>query len=230
MKALILSSGGIDSTTCIAKAIEDLGKENVITVSILYGQKHSKELESAKLIAEYYGVEHYTLNLTDIFKDNKSCSLLNSSDKEVKKSSYEEQLKETKILDTYVPFRNGLFLASVTSYIMGLYPDEEITIYLGIHQEDSRVAYPDCSPEFNKAISDAIYYGSGRQVRVKSPFLYKEKKDIVKYGLENNVPYYLTWSCYSPTPEGKRCMECATDLDCIKAFKENGKDYKELFS
>ena len=68
MKALVLSSGGVDSTTCISIAVDKLGKENVSTVSVFYGQKHSKELECAEKIAEHYGLKHYVLDLSGILK------------------------------------------------------------------------------------------------------------------------------------------------------------------
>ena len=94
MKALVLFSGGVDSTTCLAIAVNKYGKENVLALSVTYGQKHSKELEAASKIADYYKVEHKELNLAKIFEGS-NCSLLSSSDKEIPKDSYSEQLKHT---------------------------------------------------------------------------------------------------------------------------------------
>ena len=115
-KAMVLFSGGVDSTTCLGLAIEKYGKENVIALSISYGQKHKKEVEAARSIAAYYGIELLSLDLQKIFTYS-DCSLLEQSDAEVPKESYAEQLKETsgKPVSTYVPFRNGLFLASAAS-------------------------------------------------------------------------------------------------------------------
>ena len=126
MKALVLFSGGVDSTTCLAIAINKYGKENVLALSVTYGQKHSKELEAASKIADYYKVEHKELNLAKIFEDS-DCSLLSSSDKEIPKDSYSEQLKHTNgaPVSTYVPFRNGLFLSIAAAYADSLFPNEK---------------------------------------------------------------------------------------------------------
>lgn len=107
MKALVLVSGGLDSTTSLAMAIDKYGKENVVALSVYYGQKHTKEIEAAQKITEYYQVEHISLDLTPIFQYS-DCSLLAHSDKEVPHESYAEQLKETdgSPVSTYVPFRN----------------------------------------------------------------------------------------------------------------------------
>jgi len=232
-KAVVLSSGGIDSTTCVAAAIEKCRKKNVSSVSVYYGQRHRIELDKAKLIAEYYGIDHYELDLTEIFKYNKTCSLLSQTNIEVEKSSYEEQLKKSdgKPVVTYVPFRNPLFIAAITSLAMSIYPNEKVDVYLGIHQDDSGAAYPDCSPQFNKAMAKAVRLGSGGLVRLVSPFVDCKKADIVKYGLEHNVPYEHTISCYDPDEYGRACGKCGTCIDRLKAFEANGAkdpiDYKE---
>ena len=96
MKAIVLSSGGVDSTTCIGIAISKNGKENVSTVSAFYGQKHKKELECAQKIAEYYGIKHYEINLFDILKYS-NCPLLANSNKDIIHKSYAEQIKENGI-------------------------------------------------------------------------------------------------------------------------------------
>lgn len=223
MKTLVLSSGGLDSTTCLALAIDKYGKENVSTVSIYYGQKHKIELEKAEQISNYYQVKHYELNLSEIFKFNKTCSLLsNNEELEVEKSSYENQLNNSKgsAIATFVPFRNGLFLSSIASLALSIYPDEEVEIYLGIHSDDSGSAYPDCSPEFNNYMKEAIYLGSGKMVHVVSPLVGLKKKDVVKIGSDLKAPYHLTLSCYDPVGE-KSCGKCATCLDRLKAFELN---------
>ena len=94
MKALVLSSGGIDSTACIAAAADKYGKENVIALSVTYGQKHSKEIVSAKAVADFYGIEHILLDLSEMFKFS-DCSLLLHSDKEIPHESYDSQITKT---------------------------------------------------------------------------------------------------------------------------------------
>ncbi|MBD5158864.1 MAG: 7-cyano-7-deazaguanine synthase QueC [Ruminococcus sp.] len=219
MKALVLFSGGVDSTTCLAMAVEKYGAENVIALSIYYGQKHDKEIESSRKIADYYGVQLKTLDLALIFADS-TCSLLTGSDTEIPKETYAEQLEKTdgKPVSTYVPFRNGLFLSSASSIALS---NDCSVIYYGAHSDDSAGnAYPDCSDDFNNAMNQAIYLGSGGQLEIIAPFVNLTKADVVKKGLELSVPYELTWSCY----EGgnKPCGKCGTCRDRIRAFELNG--------
>ncbi len=219
MKALVLFSGGLDSTTCLALAIERYGADEVLALSVSYGQKHSKELDAARAVAKHYGVTLQTLDLAQIFADS-DCSLLKSSTQEIPKESYSEQLDDAngKPVSTYVPFRNGLFLSSAAS--IALSHGCEV-IYYGAHADDAAgSAYPDCSQAFNDAINQAIYLGSGCQLRVEAPFVGKTKADVVAEGLRLKVPYELTWSCY----EGgeKPCGLCGTCRDRIAAMKENG--------
>ena len=211
--------GGIDSTTCLGMAVEKYGPENVIALSIAYGQKHTKEIEASDKIVKYYNVEHIYLDLAKIFQYS-DCSLLSHSDKEIPKESYNDQIKSTNgsPVSTYVPFRNGLFLSSAASIALSKGCSE---IYYGAHADDAAgSAYPDCSSDFNNAINEAIYLGSGKQIKVVAPFINATKDQVVKKGLEINVPYKYTWSCY----EGgeKPCGKCGTCIDRAKAFELNG--------
>ena len=226
MKALVLSSGGIDSTTCLSLAIKTYGKEQVLSLPITYGQKHKKELEAANQVAAYYGVEHITLDLTPMFSFS-DCSLLSHSEKEIPKESYAMQLQKAKgkPVSTYVPFRNGLFLSSAAAIAISKGCE---VIYYGAHHDDAAGnAYPDCSTEFNNAINTAIFEGSGHQVRIEAPFLSMSKKEIVKFGLKLHAPYHMTWSCY----EGgeKPCGVCGTCLDRKAAFLANNIEDPAIF-
>lgn len=219
MKALVLSSGGVDSTTCLALAVKKYSAKEVMALSVSYGQKHNKELEAARKVAAFYGVEHRELDLAKIFEDS-NCSLLNSSAEEIPRETYADQLKKTggKPVSTYVPFRNGLFLSVAASVALSNGCAE---IYYGAHSDDAAGnAYPDCSEEFNNAINSAVYIGSGNQLRVEAPFVGMNKAEVVELGLKLGVPYELTWSCY----EGgeKPCGVCGTCRDRQAAFKANG--------
>lgn len=220
MKAMVLSSGGVDSTTALAMAVKKYGRENVIALSVSYGQKHDKEIESAKKTAAYYGVEQLFLDLSKIF-EHSNCSLLKQSTEEIPEEDYAKQIekiKGDKPVSTYVPFRNGLFLSSAAS--IALSRDCGV-IYYGAHADDAAgSAYPDCSPVFNNAMNEAIWEGSGHQVKIEAPFVNMNKADVVKLGLELEVPYELTWSCY----EGgeKPCGKCGTCIDRAAAFRANG--------
>ena len=219
MKALVLASGGVDSSTCLGLAVRDFGHENVIALAISYGQKHDKEIEAARNVAAYYKVRLIEQDLTDIFKFS-NCSLLQHSDTEVPEAAYADQLKESdgKPVSTYVPFRNGLFLSSAAAIALS---NECSIIYYGAHSDDAAgSAYPDCSQAFNQAMNQAIYEGSGHQLQIKAPFIGLTKADVVRCGLDIGVPYELTWSCY----EGGDvpCGKCGTCIDRMKAFEANG--------
>ena len=221
MKALVLLSGGIDSTTCLAIAVKKHGAENVLALSVSYGQKHSKEIEAAEKVADHYKVRLLTLDLSKIFEGS-DCSLLKGSEAEIPKESYSEQLKTTDgaPVSTYVPFRNGLFLASAASIALSNGCSE---IYYGAHSDDAAGnAYPDCSADFNESINRAIYIGSGNRLKVVAPFIGMNKAQVVAEGLALKAPYELTWSCY----EGgeKPCGLCGTCRDRAAAFKANGTD------
>lgn len=219
MKALVLFSGGLDSSTCLGLAITKYGKSNVLALSLSYGQKHKKELESAENISQYYGVKRVQLDVNKIFEKSK-CSLLCHSDDDVPLESYAKQLEETggKPVSTYVPFRNGLFLSIAASVAIS-YGCE--VIYYGAHADDAAGnAYPDCSKVFNDAISEAITLGSGGKLLVIAPFIEKNKAQVVEIGLKLRVPYEKTWSCYKG--EEKPCGKCGTCIDRKNAFEING--------
>ena len=219
MKALVLISGGLDSTTCLALAVKEYGNENVVGLSIFYGQRHDKEIKAADAVCDYYKVEHITLDLSTMFQFS-DCSLLKHSDEEIPEGAYDLQLKETngKPVSTYVPFRNGLFLSSAAAIALSKGCSK---IYYGAHADDAAGnAYPDCSSDFNNAMNKAIYEGSGKQLQIEAPFIGLNKAGVVKMGLELNVPYELTWSCYEG--HDKACGRCGTCIDRKKAFELNG--------
>ena len=220
MKALVLCSGGIDSTTALAIAVKKYGHDNVVALSMSYGQKHDKEIKAAENVANYYNVELLSLDLSKIFEYSNS-SLLKQSTEDIPKESYSAQIEETngeKPVSTYVPFRNGLFLSTAASIAIS---KDCSVIYYGAHSDDAAgFAYPDCSDVFNNAMNTAIYEGSGHQLKIEAPFINMNKAQVVKMGLELGAPYELTWSCYEggDTP----CGKCGTCIDRAKAFEANG--------
>ena len=218
-KALVLISGGIDSTTCLSMAVDKYGADNVVGLSIYYGQKHTKEIESAIKVARYYGIEHLQMDLTEIFAYS-DCSLLSHSKREIPTESYAKQLEKTNgsPVSTYVPFRNGLFLSAAASVALS---KSCSVIYYGAHADDAAGnAYPDCSDTFVNAMNAAIYEGSGKALRLEVPFVNHTKADVVAKGLKLKAPYELTWSCYAGGD--KPCGVCGTCIDRAKAFELNG--------
>lgn len=223
MKALVLNSGGVDSTTCVGIAVNKYGKENVVTASLYYGQKHDKELECARKVAEYYDVRHIEEDISNVMKYAKDVCTLMKGGEAIEHASYAEQIAEhgEGRVATYVPFRNGLLLAIATAYADSIFPGEEVEIYYGAHADDAAgQAYADCSPEFADAMNQAINIGTYGKITVARPLINMNKATVVKTGLELGVPYDLTWSCY----EGgeKQCGTCGTCIDRKAAFEANG--------
>lgn len=219
MKKVVLLSGGIDSTTCLALALRDCDPKDVLALNMYYGQRHEKEMLSARKIAAFYGVELMEMDLSVIFSRS-DCSLLKNSNNAIPEEEYAEQLKKTggKPVSTYVPFRNGLMLSAAASVAVSIGAE---FVFYGAHADDAAGnAYPDCSPAFSKSINDAVYLGTGGQVSVIAPFIHSTKADIVREGIRLKVPYQYTWSCY----EGgdKPCGKCGTCIDRRKAFEKNG--------
>lgn len=219
MKAVVLLSGGVDSATCLAMAVNSYGNDEVTALSIHYGQKHEKEIECARKLAEYYKVKHIEHDVSSVM-DFSSCPLLKDRG-EIEHKSYAEQLKAKGgegTVDTYVPFRNGLFLSVATAIALSLYASE---VWYGAHLDDAAGrAYPDCTSEFVDSMRLAILEGTAYQVTLRAPLIFFNKAGVVEAGLRLDVPYQYTWSCY----EGgdKPCGECGTCLDRQKAFELNG--------
>lgn len=210
----------MDSTVCVAMAVAKYGAENVATTSIFYGQKHNKELECARKVADYYKLPHYEFDLSSVLQFS-NCSLLAQSTQAIEHKSYAEQITPVNgKVSTYVPFRNGLMLSVCASLAQSIFENDGVEIYLGAHGDDAAGnAYADCSEIFVSTMSRAISIGTYEQVRVTAPFAGLSKADVVKKGLELKAPFELTWSCY----EGgdKPCGECGTCIDRAKAFAAN---------
>lgn len=226
MKKLVLLSGGIDSTVCLAQAVAEEGAKNVVALTLSYGQKHKKEMLAAADIAQHYGVMWYARDLAEVF--TLSDSPLLKGRRDIKHMSYVEQLAiKQGTVDTYVPFRNGLFLSYAAAIA---YSINAQMIYYGAHADDAAGnAYPDCTPEFQRAMGAAISLGTAGAVGISAPLQEYNKAGIVTRGLRLGVPFHLTWSCYEG--EEKPCGTCGTCIDRQAAFLANNvddpADYKE---
>lgn len=221
MKAVVLSSGGLDSTTCLALAVQKFGVQEVATVSIFYGQRNAAELNAARAVAKFYNVAHYELDAAEIFTNSDS-SLLANSTEPLEKGSYAAQMKKNQSpqIATYVPFRNGLMISMATSFAYSLCEDT-LDLYIGVHADDvAGSAYADCRADFVAAMSAAVRIGTYEKIRLVAPFICQKKSDVVKVGLELGVPYELTRSCYERGD--KPCGQCATCIDRARAFELNG--------
>lgn len=211
-KALVLLSGGIDSTTALHIAGQEC--QEVLTLSIYYGQKHDKEIEQAKKIARHFAVPHLVQSLPpDMFRGYGSTLI--DEGLEQPKETYQELMESEGVSSTYVPYRNGNFL-SVAATLALLYKCTHI--YWAPHATDAHHnAYPDCTPEFAGAMAAAIYLGTDRKVRLVTPFQFKTKQEVVELGIKMNTPYELTWSCY--VGGDAQCGVCPTCIERIEAFQ-----------
>lgn len=217
-KAVVLSSGGVDSTTVMAMAKEE--GYQIYSLSFYYGQRHVVELEAAKTVAKALGaLEHLVVDV-DLAKIGGS-SL--TSDMEVPKGRTEQEMKQG-IPETYVPARNTIFLSYALAWAEVLGASD---IFAGVNAIDYS-GYPDCRPEYIEAFermanlaTKAAVEGK-RQIRIRTPLINMTKAEIIKKGVELGVDYRITYSCYDPSPEGMACGRCDSCLLRKKGFQQAG--------
>lgn len=210
MKAVVLLSGGLDSTTLLGQ-IYDTTSDWVRAISFRYGQRHEKEIESAEAVCKHYDIP---LDVVTVAIPRGTSVL--TTDAEMPQMSYAELQEAEGPSPTYVPYRNGTFLSLAAAFALDVGAD---MLYTAVHADDGRNwAYPDCTPEFIGAMQNAIYVGTYFKVRMQAPFVYKTKAEIVSLGWSLRVPFDLTWSCY----EGRQyhCGKCPTCVSRIEAFNQ----------
>lgn len=210
MSAVVVLSGGLDSTVCAALAARD--HETFLAVSIDYGQRHRIELSRAAAVAEHYGAEHLVVAL-DLSQWGGSA--LTDPSVEIPEPGAEG------IPVTYVPARNLIFL----SLAVGIAEVRDAdAVYLGVNALDYS-GYPDCRPEFVASFEQtaalALKRGvEGRPVRIETPLVDRSKADIVRLGVELEAPLHLTWSCYRG--DDRPCGRCDSCVLRAKGFAEAG--------
>lgn len=213
-KAIVLFSGGLDSTTCLYWAIEHGYECEALTVS--YGQRHDREVLAAQMIARNLGVKHHliTLNLPWLV----SSSLVDKN-QQIPDVALEDIPKEG-IPSTYVPGRNLMFLSIAGSLLDSIGAD---AIIAGPNAIDFS-GYPDCTPAFFKAAADALNRGTKMGVtegiEVLAPLMRLSKTQIVQLAAKLKVPFELTWSCYAGGQ--KPCGHCDSCKLRAKGFAEAG--------
>ncbi|WML37215.1 7-cyano-7-deazaguanine synthase QueC [Clostridium sp. OS1-26] len=216
-KAVVLLSGGLDSSTAVYLAKKE-GFE-VYAISFDYGQRHDKELNCAKNVAEKAGVKEHVIVTTNMNVWGGSAL----TDKNIEISEGKEDSKDIPV--TYVPARNMIFLAYAASYAEAIGAQD---IFIGVSEVDYS-GYVDCREEFINAMENAINHGTvcaveqGRKIKIHAPFLNMTKAEEIKIGIELGVDYSLTWSCYKG--EALACGTCDSCMLRLKAFKEAG--YKD---
>jgi len=201
-------SGGLDSTVMTYRLVNE-GRTPLL-VTFTYGQRHDKEILMAKRTAEKLGLSHLVLSLPldNIFS---SSSLLKGG-KDIPVGTYSVENQKS----TVVPNRNMILL----SICAGIAEDRGLSkVYYGAHKNDTAV-YPDCRPEFIRAVSAATEAGTYCRVQVIAPFMDFSKADIVSDGARLRVPFEDTWSCYSGGETA--CGMCGTCVERREAFRAAG--------
>jgi 7-cyano-7-deazaguanine synthase len=215
-RAVVLLSGGLDSTVTLALA-KERGYE-LYPLSFNYGQRHSRELESAEKIAKHYSVkEHEILNI-DLAKIGGSA--LTDKNLVIPEGRMIEEIGGD-IPITYVPARNTIFLAFAIAYAEVVEAD---AIFIGANVLDFS-GYPDCRPEYFEALQKVIELGTkrgseGNAIQVKYPLIKMTKAQIVNEGARLDVPFHLTWSCYKGGDSA--CGKCDSCMLRLKGFEEAG--------
>ncbi len=218
-KAVLLLSGGLDSTTTLAIAKAE--GYALYALSFAYGQRHSHELEAASRIAASMGVKEHRIATIDLAAFGGSALTENAI--AVPKDRNAADMAHG-IPVTYVPARNTIFLSFALAWAEVL---KAYDIFIGVNALDYS-GYPDCRPEFIRAYQDmanlATAYATGEQkhITIHTPLIHMSKAQIIKTGLSLGVDYSLTTSCYDPAPDGKACGHCDSCQLRKKGFGENG--------
>jgi 7-cyano-7-deazaguanine synthase len=217
-KAVVLVSGGLDSTTCLA--ISKLEGYEAFALSFNYGQRHKVELEAARRVASALGArEHLIL---DIPLGTIGGSALTSRIEVPKDVPIEEM--QGRIPVTYVPARNTVFLSLALAWAETLKAPD---IFVGVNALDYS-GYPDCRPEYiesfekmaNLALKECV---EGRmRIRIHTPLIKMTKAQIIRKGIELGVDFSMTHSCYDPDPIGRACGRCDSCILRRKGFAEAG--------
>jgi 7-cyano-7-deazaguanine synthase len=215
--AVVLLSGGLDSTTTLAIAIAE-GYETC-ALSFDYGQRHCLEIEAARRVASSLGAREHRVAKIDLRIFGGSAL---TDDLNVPKQRSEIEINQG-IPVTYVPARNTIFLAYALAWAEVI---QACDIFLGVNAIDYS-GYPDCRPEFIEAFENLANLGTkagaeGRRFEIHTPLIKFSKAEIIHKAVELSVDLSLTHSCYDPTPEGLACGECDSCLLRLKGFREAG--------
>lgn len=216
-KAVILVSGGLDSSTVLA--ILDNQGYDIYALSFNYAQNHLIELDKIKRLIKNYNVkEHHVLNID--LSAFKTSALINKDTKVPEYTSAKEL--GDKIPITYVPARNTIFLSYALGYAEVIGASE---IFIGAHVDDS-ANYPDCRPEFVESFEKTANLATkagveGNKIHIIAPLIEMSKAQVVAKGLELGVDYSDTISCYNPSHNAESCGKCHACLIRIEAFKMN---------
>jgi len=212
--AIVLSSGGLDSTTCLAIARAD-GFAPLYSMSFDYGQRHRHELNAAANVARMFHVAEHRVITLDLRQFGKSAL---TDDIAVPKDRSDAAMS-ANIPITYVPARNTIFLSYALAWAEVLECDD---VFIGVNALDYS-GYPDCRPAFVESFQRTARLGTKRtNFTVHAPLVHLTKAQIIRRGVELGVDYGMTHSCYDPDSEGRACGRCDSCLLRKKGFAEAG--------
>jgi 7-cyano-7-deazaguanine synthase len=217
-KAVVLLSGGLDSSTVLAIA-RDQGF-TPYALSFRYGQRHSVELDAAKRVAEQQGVAEHIVADIDLRVFGGSALTANI---DVPRDRDESQM-DTEIPITYVPARNTIFLSFALAWAEVL---QAADIFIGVNALDYS-GYPDCRPEYIKAYQNMANLATragvegSTKINIHTPLIELSKAQIIQRGIQLGVDYGLTLSCYDPDDNGYPCGHCDSCLLRAKGFRQAG--------
>lgn len=212
--AIVLCSGGLDSTTCLAIALAE-GFAPVYSMSFDYSQRHRYELVAADRISRVAGVAEHRVVTIDLRQFGKSALTDNIT---VPKDRDEAQMS-TDIPITYVPARNTIFLSYALAWAEVLNCDD---VFIGVNAVDYS-GYPDCRPEFIESFQRTARLGTTRaNFAVHAPLVHLTKAQIIRRGMELGVDYGMTHSCYDPDARGGACGRCDSCVLRRRGFAEAG--------
>lgn len=217
--AIVLLSGGLDSTTCVAVAVEQ-GFE-VTALSFDYSQRHRVELAAARRVIEHYGIKRHFVFNVGLFTEIGGSALTDSAIAVPRGRSVDQMSDGIPV--TYVPARNLVFLAHALGVAEAVGAED---IFIGVNAVDYS-GYPDCRPEFIRAFETAANLAvkagvEGTRFRIHAPLVNLTKAGIVELGTRLRVPYSLTHSCYAPAPDGSACGMCDSCALRRKGFEQAG--------
>ena len=213
-KAVILLSGGLDSTTCLAIAKNQGFDLNALTLN--YGQRHDFELKSAQKIVDHFKIKNHSVVNINLAQFGGSAL---TDEIDVPKDRSESEMTDIPI--TYVPARNTVFLSLALAWAETI---NAFNIFIGVNVLDYS-GYPDCRPEyiaaFEKTANLATKAGvSGERFKIHTPLINMKKSEIILNGLKLGVDYSLTSSCYDPLKNGAPCGHCDACILRLKGFQE----------
>ena len=212
-KAVVVLSGGLDSSTCLGLAHAE--GYQLYALTFHYGQRHNREVEQAKKIAQFYQVKEHRLVTLDFLREIGGSSLTDT------RLDVPEEESGDKIPNTYVPARNLIFLSIASAWAEVVGAEK---VFIGVSAVDYS-GYPDCRPQFIESMNRTVQLATktaeeGKSIQIEAPLINLSKGETIKLGIKLGVPYQLTTSCYKG--EAIACGRCDSCRLRIKGFKEAG--------